>query len=151
MDHILAIEQVRIATVELNPRNARTHSKTQIRQIAASIREFGFASPILIDERNKLIAGHGRLQAAKFLGHESVPAIRFFQLSEKQKRALALADNKIAANAGWNIELLAKELQFLCESDLDFDVSITGFAPAEIDLVIGDAIRPAAERISSRM
>ena len=80
MDHILTIEQVRVATVELNPRNARTHSKTQIRQIAASIREFGFVSPILIDEGNKLIAGHGRLQAAKFLGHESVPAIRIFHL-----------------------------------------------------------------------
>jgi DNA modification methylase len=100
---------------------------------------------VLIDEDNRLIAGHGRREAARRLGHETIPAIRLRHLSEAQKRALVLADNKIAANAGWDIELLAQELVFLCEAEFDVDVTVTGFAPAEIDIVIEEARGKAAD------
>jgi hypothetical protein len=123
----------------LDPRNARTHSPAQIRQIAGSIVEFGFTNFILIDEAGKIIAGHGRLEAAKILGLESVPVIVVSGLSDTQKRALALADNKIALNAGWDFELLAQELSHLCDVDIDFDVEITGFEGGEIDMLIESA------------
>lgn len=133
------LEEMPVSTLQPDPRNARTHSKRQVRQIADSIAAFGFTNPVLIDEDNRLIAGHGRLDAARRLGHETIPAIRLRHLSEAQKRARALANNKIAANAGWDIELLAQELTFLCEAEFDIDVAVTGFAPAEIDLVIEEA------------
>jgi len=130
------VEQFSLSNLISNPRNARTHSRAQIHQIGESILEFGFVNPVLIDEANTVIAGHGRLEAAKLLGLERVPAIRLSHLTPTQKRALALADNKLAENAGWDVELLAVELQFLSEIDIDFDVSITGFVPAEVDLLI---------------
>ncbi len=132
----LKVEQVATGALNPNPRNARTHSKKQIRQIAASIREFGFVNPVLIDEANQVIAGHGRLAAAKLLDLEEVPAIRLIHLTEAQKRALALADNKLAENAGWDEELLAQELRYLTEIEVDFEVEITGFEVAEIDLLV---------------
>lgn len=117
-------------------RNPRTHSKKQLRQIAESIRRFGFTNPILIDGDNGIIAGHGRVDAAKLLGIELVPAIRLADLNEAQIRAYVIADNRLAENAGWDRELLALELQGLAELDLDFDLTVTGFETAEIDLLI---------------
>ena len=137
--HGLKVEQVPSTKLSTNPRNARTHSKRQIRQIAASIREFGFINPVLIDEANRVIAGHGRLAAVRLLNLETVPAIRLEHLSEVQKRALALADNKLAENAGWDEALLAQELRYLTEIEVDFNVEITGFEVAEIDLLIEGA------------
>ena len=99
-----------IDALKPNPRNARTHSKKQIRQIADSIAAFGFVVPILIDEARNIIAGHGRYEAAKLLGLKQVPVIVVQGLSEAKRRALALADNKIAENAGWDREMLAVEL-----------------------------------------
>jgi ParB-like chromosome segregation protein Spo0J len=110
-------------------RNARTHSKKQIRQIAASIERFGFTSPVLVDDGGRILAGHGRVAAAKLLGLASIPTIPLSQLSESERRAYALADNRIAQNAGWDRELLALELGELIE--LDFDVELTGFSPLE--------------------
>src|SRR5712691_5115601 len=123
-----------------NARNARTHSKKQIRQIADSIVAFGFVVPILIDEGNVIIAGHGRHAAAKLLGLKQVPAIEVRGLSEAKRRALALADNKIAENAGWDRELLAAELPELAELLVleGLDIAITGFAPVEIDQLTVD-------------
>src|ERR1044071_2736049 len=95
------IELLPIGEIKPNPRNARTHSKKQIRQIADSISTFGFLVPVLVDETSTTLGGHGRIEAAKLLGLERVPVIRVKGLSEAQKRALLLADNKIAANAGW--------------------------------------------------
>ncbi len=112
-------------------RNARTHSKKQIRQVADSIREFGFTNPVLIDEDLTILAGHGRVEAAKLLGRESVPCRLLSEMTEAQKRAYVLADNKLALNAGWDDELLAEELGAL--QDLSFDVSLTGFSIPEID------------------
>ncbi|MCA3601726.1 MAG: ParB N-terminal domain-containing protein [Methylobacterium sp.] len=91
------------------PRNARTHSRKQIRQIAESITRFGFTNPILIDEAGMILAGHGRVEAAKLLGMEQVPCLRFDHMSEAEKRAYILADNKLALNAGWDEDLLADD------------------------------------------
>jgi DNA modification methylase len=123
-----------------NPRNARTHSKKQIRQIANSIVAYGFTVPLLIDENAILIAGHGRLEAAKLLDLKKIPAIVLEGLSEAKKRALLLADNKIADNAGWDRERLAIELPELTELLIDenLDISLTGFEPVEIDQLAGD-------------
>ena len=127
---------------ELKPysRNARTHSKKQIRQIADSIRRFGFTNPVLISDDGEIIAGHGRVEAAKILGLETVPTLKLSHLSEAERRAYVLADNKLALNAGWDQEILAIEQQALI--DLDFDVTLTGFSLAEIDLTL-DAARDA--------
>jgi DNA modification methylase len=122
--------------------NARTHSPKQVAQIATGIREFGFNSPILIDRDGEIIAGHGRVEAAKLLGLETVPCVRLEHLSDAQKRAYILADNKLAEKAGWDREILAIELQHLTSLDLDFDVTVTGFEMAEIDLLLG---QPATE------
>ncbi|MCP5365715.1 MAG: ParB N-terminal domain-containing protein [Hyphomicrobiales bacterium] len=117
--------------------NPRTHTKKQVRQIAESIRTFGWTNPILVDAEGGVIAGHGRLAAAKQLGIERVPIIRIEDMSEAQKRAYVIADNRLAELAGWDDELLAIELQALTEFDLDFDIEITGFETAEIDTLIG--------------
>jgi ParB-like chromosome segregation protein Spo0J len=119
-------------------RNARTHSPKQIAEIAASIRAFGFNNPVLIDKDGGIVAGHGRVEAAKVLGLDTVPTIRLEHLSEAQKRAYILADNKLAEKAGWDREILAIELQHLMEIELDFDISATGFEVAEIDVLIED-------------
>lgn len=115
-------------------RNARKHSKKQVRQIADSIREFGFTNPVLIDEDMTILAGHGRVEAAKLLGLETVPCLRLSEMTEAQKRAYVLADNKLALNAGWDDDLLAEELGALQE--LQFDVSLTGFSIPEVDALI---------------
>lgn len=139
-------------------RNARVHSKHQIRQIADSIRVFGFTNPILIDSRNHIIAGHGRVEAAKLLELQDVPTIRLDRLTDDQIRAYVIADNKLAENAGWDRSILAIELQHLLTLDCaDFDVTITGFQVAEIDVILAEAagehdddeawIEPASERI----
>jgi DNA modification methylase len=120
--------------------NARKHAKPQIRQIADSIRAFGFTNPILIDSNNRIIAGHGRWEASKLLGLMEVPTILLENLTEDQIRAYVIADNKIAENAGWDHEILAIELQHLSSIEcVDLDVSITGFEISEIDLIIEEA------------
>ncbi|TVO37359.1 ParB/Srx family N-terminal domain-containing protein [Vibrio algivorus] len=105
--------------------NARTHSDVQIKQIASSIQEFGFTNPILIDEDNGIIAGHGRLLAAELLNIETVPVYILKGLTPVQKKAYVLADNQLALNAGWDEELLAMEIEFLQEAD--FDIDLLGF------------------------
>jgi DNA modification methylase len=126
---------------ELKPydRNARTHSAAQVEVIARSIREFGFTNPILLDDAGCIIAGHGRLQAAQALGLDSVPTITLAGLSEAQRRALVLADNRIALDAGWDIDLLRGELADLRLEG--FDLSLTGFSLEEL----GNLLDPAAD------
>jgi ParB family chromosome partitioning protein len=111
-------------------RNTRTHSDEQVAQIAASIREFGFTNPILIDGQDGIIAGHGRVMAARKLGLNEVPCIRLGHLTDAQRRAYIIADNKLALNAGWDEELLAVELADLRE--MDFDLGLTGFSETEL-------------------
>ena len=116
--------------------NARTHSKKQIVQIAASIRQFGFVNPVLVDSDDQIIAGHGRVEAAKTLGMTTVPTVRLDHLSAAQRRAYVIADNRLAELAGWDRDILRLELQGLVEMDLDFDLEITGFETAELDLLL---------------
>ena len=132
---MLNMQCIAVEAIKPNVRNARTHSKKQIRQIADSITAFGFLVPILIDQGGLIIAGHGRYAAAALLGLQEVPVIRVEGLSDAKRRALALADNKIAENAGWDRELLATELPELADILIveGLDVSITGFAPVEIE------------------
>jgi len=114
-------------------RNARTHSDEQIAQIAASIKEFGWTNPILIDEKSGIIAGHGRLAAARKLGMTKIPVIELTHLSEIQKKALIIADNKLALNSGWDNQMLSIELEELKLNGLDLD--ITGFDLGELKLL----------------
>ena len=121
------------ATEDLIPyaRNSRTHSAEQVAQIAASIREFGWTNPILIDGENGIIAGHGRVLAAHKLGETQVPTIELSHMSDTQKRAYIIADNKLALNAGWDNEMLALEIDDLKEAG--FDLSFTGFTMDDIN------------------
>ena len=127
---MLEIEYV--ATDDLIPyiNNSRTHSESQVKQIAASISEFGFTNPILIDEQNTVIAGHGRLLAADFLSLSKVPSIRLTGLTDEQRQAYVIADNKLALNAAWNEEMLKQEIETL--QMLDFDLDLIGFSDSEI-------------------
>ena len=125
------IEKISIDKLIPYARNARTHSDEQVAQIAASIREFGFNNPILIAGDNTIIAGHGRVMAARKLGLTDAPCIRLSHLSETQRKAYILADNKLALNAGWENSLLSVELEELIGSG--FDISLTGFTQEEID------------------
>ena len=123
-------------TTKLIPyaRNSRTHSDEQVAQICASIKEFGWTNPILIDEDDGIIAGHGRLLAAQRLSEKQVPTIRLEGLTEAQKKAYVIADNKLALNAGWNEEMLAIEMEDL--NNMDFDLSLLGFSDDEINNII---------------
>lgn len=143
----LSITYRPLGALHPDPRNARTHPKRQIEQIAASITAFGFANPILIDEEAVIIAGHGRLMAAKALGLAEAPTITLAGLSDGRKRALRLADNKIALNAGWDLDLLKVELQDLSALEIDLDLSLTGFSIGEIDVVLDDGGDPDDEII----
>lgn len=116
--------------------NARTHTAKQIAQIAASIRQFGFTNPVLIDGTGGIVAGHGRVAAARELHLTEVPVIELAHLSETERRAYVIADNRLAELAGWDRDILAIELQALSEMDLDFDLEITGFETAELDLLL---------------
>lgn len=121
----LSVTYENLQDVQVYEKNSRTHSDKQIEQIAASIQEFGFTNPLLVDENLQIIAGHGRLMAADMMGLEQVPVIKLAGLTETQKRAYVIADNKIALNAGWNDELLAQELEALTFDD--FDLTIIGW------------------------
>ncbi len=125
-----------IPTADLIPyvNNSRTHSDDQVTQIAASIKEFGFTNPLLLDEGNRVIAGHGRLMAAKKIGLDTVPAIVLKDLTETQKKAYVIADNKLALNAGWDEQLLSLEIEQLKE--LDFDIELLGFDVDELALLL---------------
>ena len=132
----LFLEKIAITALKPWERNARTHSKKQINQLADSMRTFGFTNPVLIDGENTILAGHGRVEAARQLKMDRVPCIRLESMTPAQKRAYVLADNKLALNAGWDEELLAIELQHLSEIDLDFDIGVLGFSIPEIDNLI---------------
>jgi DNA modification methylase len=136
------VTMVPVNKLRPNKRNARTHSKKQIRQIAESIRRFSWTYPILTDERGNIIAGFGRFKAAEFLDLREVPVIAISGLSEAEKRAFALADNKIAENAGWDRAVLAAELGELAVllPECNLNIEITGFEAAEIDSLVGDLV-----------
>lgn len=137
----LAVELRPVSELKAWPTNARTHSKRQVEAIAESIKAFGFKNPVLIDETDTILAGHGRVLAAKQLGLNQVPVIRHTDLNDVQKRAYVLADNKIAERAGWDCETLATELDELSFllPEIGLDLSLTGFETGEIDVILDDA------------
>ncbi|MCC3306737.1 site-specific DNA-methyltransferase [Sneathiella sp. HT1-7] len=139
------LRQQRLDALTPYARNARTHSKKQIRQIADSIEEFGFTNPVLVDGTGGVIAGHGRIEAARLLGMESVPTLCLADLTQEQVRAYIIADNRLAELAGWDREILAIELQELLTIDLDFDITLTGFETPEIDILIGELEADASD------
>ena len=139
----LKIEERRVSDLRPDPRNARTHDKKQVGQIAESIRRFGFNNPILVDGNGVIIAGHGRLAAVKLLGHETVPTLCLDHLSEAERRAYRIADNRLAELSSWDKGLLAIELGEL--QGLDFEVELTGFELGDIDLLIDSAAGPVPE------
>jgi DNA modification methylase len=131
-----------IKELQFYERNAKLHPEKQVRQIANSIREFGFINPIIIDEARIIIAGHGRFEAAKLLGLTDVPTIAANHLSKAQVQAYRLADNQLALNSGYDTDLLRIELGTLAEMDFSFDLEITGFETAEIDLMLDGQVEP---------
>ncbi len=132
------IEYVETASLIPYARNSRTHSDEQIAQICGSIKEFGFTNPVLIDADGLIIAGHGRTMAAQRLNMKEVPCLRLAHLTEAQKKAYIIADNKLALNAGWDEEMLALELGDL--QGLDFDLSLTGFDDDELNALLAEAV-----------
>ncbi|MDB5538893.1 MAG: methylase [Devosia sp.] len=151
MQHTTAptIEMMSVGALRPYSGNARTHSKRQLRQIGDSIKRFGFTNPVLISDAGEIIAGHGRVLAARELGIETVPTLKLSHLSAEERRAYVLADNKLALNAGWDMEILSIELQALI--DLDFDVTLTGFSLAEVDLTIDQAKEAATDGPEDRI
>jgi DNA modification methylase len=134
--HEPTIEQIKVDDLIPYATNSRTHSAEQVAQIAASMVEFGWTNPVLIDTRGTIVAGHGRVMAARKLGMETVPCIRLGHLSPAQVRAYVIADNKLALNAGWDEELLAAELRALAENG--FEIGLTGFEPSELKKLLDD-------------
>lgn len=141
---LLSIENIALNQIRAYAKNAKNHPEVQVQQIAASIRQFGFNNPILVDENLEIIAGHGRVAAAQILGLDTVPVIRLSHLSDVQKRAYRLADNKITENGGWNADLLRLEISELEQICGDLDISVTGFSDVELD-VLGVGDKPIAD------
>jgi DNA modification methylase len=134
-----------LESLKPDPKNPRSHSEKQLKQIAKSIEAFGFNVPILIDVQGSIIAGHGRVEAAKRLSIATVPTIQLEHLTDAQKRAFMIADNRLTEHAAWDDRLLAEQLKALSEVNLDFSLEITGFEMAEIDLFIEGLNSPADE------
>ena len=148
----LAVTYQPVGALKANPHNSRTHTKRQIRQIADSVKAFGFTNPVLLDQGNTIVAGHGRVSAAKLLGITEVPTIRLVDLSADEIRAYVIADNRLAEKAGWDKAMLAIELQHLLTIESEFDVTVTGFEIAEIDLLLspGDGTLDGDDLFDSR-
>lgn len=141
--------QIKISALRPYPKNARTHNPKQIRQIAKSIQEFGFTNPVLIDKDNCILAGHGRVEAAKLAGLTEVPAVVISHLTPAQKKAYILADNRLAELSGWDKNILKVELEELQSiEDGDFDLTLTGFETPEIDVLLAPPDAPASENAS---
>jgi DNA modification methylase len=132
----LEVTYLPTTSVKPHPQNPRVHSDKQVQQIAHSIETFGFNVPILVDGRQHVVAGHGRLLAARKLGWNTVPVIRLNHLSESQYAAFLIADNRLTENSTWDERLLGEQLKVLSELELDFDLEVTGFEMAEIDVLI---------------
>src|SRR5262252_7133337 len=127
------VETRAVEDLKVNRRNARTHKPRQVQQVAASVREFGWITPIVVDEDGVVLAGHARLQAAALLGLAAVPTIQVKHLTPERKRAFVLADNRLAEPAGWDEEVLKVELGELFSLDLDFNIEVTGFDTVDLD------------------
>ena len=142
--HRLAVEYIPITSLKPNPKNPRLHTDKQVRQLANSISSFGFNVPVLVDSQLQVLAGHGRVLACKKLGLSEVPTICLEHLTEHQRHAFALADNRLTENSEWDNRLLGEQLKILAEAELTFSLEATGFEMGEIDLFI-ESLSPATE------
>ena len=141
------IEQIALKKLIPYARNSRTHSDIQVSQIAASIREFGFTNPVLITENYDILAGHGRVLAAKKLGMDSVPCIRVDHLNEFQRKAYIIADNQLALNSGWDFDMLSVEIDEL--NDYKFDVSLLAFSNEQLSELVGSPEDPVDNELKA--
>lgn len=143
------LESIAIADLVPHDRNPRTHSKKQLKQIADSIKRFGFTNPVLVDAKNSVVAGHGRIDAAKLLGMTRVPVLRLEHMTESEKRAYVIADNRLAELAGWDSNLLALEFEAIADLDQEFELALTGFDPAEVEALLNtlESTPPAEETV----
>ena len=130
------LEYIALDDLVPHDRNARTHSKKQLKLIADSITRFGFTNPVLVDAHNSVVAGHGRIEAARLLGMARVPVLRFEHMTEVEKRAYVITDNRLAELAGWDNNLLALEMEAIVELDHEFELALTGFDPAEVEALL---------------
>jgi ParB-like chromosome segregation protein Spo0J len=146
----LAVVSRPVAALRLDAKNPRRHEARQVAQIAASIRAFGFNVPVLIDAHDNVVAGHGRMLAAKQLGLDAVPTIRLDHLSAAQARAFMIADNRLAETSAWDDRLLAAQFAELSALDLDFDLEATGFTVGEIELRIEGANASESQALTRR-
>ncbi|MDB5541909.1 MAG: ParB domain protein nuclease, partial [Devosia sp.] len=144
--HNLQVKYLPLAALLPYARNSRTHSDDQVAQIAASIREFGFTNPVLITPTNDIIAGHGRVKGAALAGLDMVPCICLGHLTETQRRAYVIADNRLALNAGWDMQMLTLELQELGAAE--FNLELLGFDEKELAKLTGDESPPPAEAVA---
>jgi DNA modification methylase len=138
----ITFEMLPLASIKANPRNAREHDRKQLAKLRHSIEKFGFNAPLIIDETNELLCGHARVEAAKQLGIQLIPVVRAHHLSESEKRAFMIADNRLAELASWNEKSLRRELCFLSDLDLDYDFSAIGFETGEVDLILNGGDSP---------
>jgi DNA modification methylase len=134
----MSFEMLSLSGIRDNAHNAREHGRKQLAKLARSIQKFGFITPVVVDETGELLCGHARVSAARQLKIEAIPAVRACHLSEAQKRAFVLADNRLAELASWNAKSLKRELQFLSELDIDYDFLALGFDTAEVDFILGN-------------
>ena len=141
----LQIAYLPLERLRPSPNNARTHSNKQLKQIVRSIERFGFVNPVLISDDFEIIAGHGRVEAAKLLRLKKVPTVRLSNLSPAERRAYVITDNRLAELAGWDRELLASELEALLELQFD-DIELTGFSLGELDFMLDEAVEKKAEK-----
>ena len=132
----LEVTYLRTTSLKPDPRNPRVHTDKQVRQIAQSIESFVFNVPLLIDDKQQVIAGHGRLIAARKMGWDTVPTIKLGHLTESQRMAFLIADNRLTEQSAWNERMLGEQLKILSELELDFDLEAIGFEVPEIDLLI---------------
>jgi DNA modification methylase len=149
IDPSLSIVYRDVSQLQLDPKNARVHSKKQIQQIAHSIEAFGFNAPILVNSELKVIAGHGRLAACKLLGITTVPTISLKHLTKEQVRAFAIADNRLGETAEWDDRLLAEELKALSELELEFSLDAIGFDTGEIDVMLDGLQKPVEKETTA--
>lgn len=150
-DKKIKIEIINVCELTAYGKNARTHSDSQVAQIAASIREFGFTNPVLIDKEGGIIAGHGRVLGARKLGLKEVPCLRLDHLTENQKRAYIIADNKLALNAGWDAEVLQVELADLSGSSFNMDLLGFGVDDLAEAMGMGGNFEPGTEEDQGRL
>ena len=147
--HVRGLEQRAVAALRPHSNNPRTHSPKQLKQIEASIRRFGFLNPVLVDGDNRIIAGHGRVAAAKALGLDRVPVVSIVGMSEADRRAYVIADNRLAELAGWDNELLRLELGGILELEPDFDLDLTGFIGGELEALLAAADQADTDEVDA--